>query len=99
MINLTIDPNSHAIACLAEQVKTHRNQSAGKEDLKHCVASVVSHNIKQNDTLVEDIEKKQFKPGQDVPIDFYINLRLADSRVISMLSQTLIEKISSEPQV
>ncbi len=97
MVNLKIDPNSHAISVLAEQVKRHRGHG-GSEDLKNSVSSVLSHNIKQNDALVEDIEKKQFKPGQDVPIDFYINLKLADSRIISILSQTLIEKISSEPQ-
>ena len=98
MVNLTIDPNSHAITALADQVKKQREQSAGKDDLKKCVSHVIGNVMKKDDAKLQDFEKKMFKPGQDVPIDFYINLNLADSRVISILSQTLIEKISSEPK-
>jgi len=101
MVEITVDPNSHAISCLYQKVKEKALKSSSLKDVPKetfiiSVSQVVNENLRINPATVNNIETLQFKSGQQVPMDFYIHMGVADSRIVALLSQALIGRLMEE---
>ena len=101
MIEITVNPNSFAITCLYQKVIERASKSSSLKDVPHenyinSVSEILGENLRIDAARVNSIESVQFKPGDEVPLDFYIHLRLADTRVASLVSKTLMNKLANE---
>jgi hypothetical protein len=101
MIDITINRHSSAMNSLYKAIINDASDDQGSKDipkdrLMTSVNKILPEKMKMCDATFNRIVELQFKPGEQVSVDFFISIGFANLSTQKLLTDAIVQRFSEE---